>query len=368
MHQCKFIRQAQDQLGVGFTLQQHEIRALQQQLKELQHWRVQQLKAGGVHSLSEPLKEKEQNQEPEGKRQVRLTSTGSWVLQPEPIWPTAATGFQYETTKVPVTSDVPSQAFSFIGATDQKMPAWTTEGNFVFQQEVPAAVSPAPSHPTLKDGFQVVLKQPEAVTAAMAPVSESSSKKQVSVGEAAVVLEVKAELADTPPKAAATRTSSNRTVSVGKAAVVMEVKAKLADTPPRVAAIRSKRQVSPGLNTPQAPAAKKGTVEDSEEEEEDSEEEEEDGTDADVRGWMEAEHTDMEVEHKETEFAEKGAEAQVQGEQEQESLDGYDKEEADREQTRQRGCLMESEGIQREEGARARRGQLFAVESSTMGG
>ena len=75
----------------------------------------------------------------------------------------------------------------------------------------------------MKDGF--VLKQPEAVTEAKAPVSESSSKKQVSVGEAAVVLEVTAELADTPPRAAAISQ-------------------------------RSKRQVSPGLNTPQAPVAK----------------------------------------------------------------------------------------------------------------
>ena len=63
-----------------------------------------------------------------------------------------------------------------------------------------------------------------------------------------------------------------------------------------------------------------------------------------------------------------GAEAKVQEGLEGEFSDGYDEEEADRAQTRQRGCLMESEGIQREEGARARRGQLFTVESSTMGG
>ena len=113
----------------------------------------------------------------------------------------------------------------------------------MFQQEAPAAVSLAPSHPTLKDGF--VLKQPEAATEAMAPVSESSSKRQVSVGKAAAVLEVGAELAVTPPKADAPRP-------------------------------RSKRQVSPGMNTPQAPAAKREMVED-------SEEEEADGTDADVR-------------------------------------------------------------------------------------
>ena len=178
-----------------------------------------------------------------------------------------------------------------------------------------------PSHPThMKDGF--VLKQPEAVTEAMAPVPESSSKRQVSVGMTTEVLDVRAELADTPPRA-----------------------------PPSQ---RSKRQVSPGLNTPQAPAAKREMVED-------SEEEEEDGTDADIRRWMEAEHM-------ETESTEKGAEAKVQEGLEGEFSDGYDEEEADRAQTRQRGCLMESEGIQREEGARARRGQLFTVESSTMGG
>ena len=66
--------------------------------------------------------------------------------------------------------------------------------------------------------------------------------------------------------------------------------------------------------------------------------------------------------------AEVGAEAEAQGGLEGEFSDGYDEEEADRGQLRQRACLMESEGIQREEGARARRGQLFAVESSIMGG
>ena len=52
----------------------------------------------------------------------------------------------------------------------------------MFQQAAQAVVSPVPNHPThMKDGF--VLKQPEAVTEAMAPVSESSSKRQVSVGQ-----------------------------------------------------------------------------------------------------------------------------------------------------------------------------------------
>ena len=82
--------------------------------------------------------------------------------------------------------------------------------------------------------------------------------------------------------------------SVGKAAAVLEVRVELANTPPKADAsrLRSKRQVSPGLNTPQAPAAKREMVED-------SEEEEEDGTDADIRRWMEAEHM-------ESEFAEDG--------------------------------------------------------------
>ena len=87
---------------------------------------------------------------------------------------------------------------------------------------------------------------------------------------------------------------------VGKVTAVFEVRAELADTPPRAVATRwprSKRHNSPGFNTPQEPAAKKGMIEDSEEEE--------DGTDADVRRWMEAEHT-------EAEFAEEDADEEVQ--------------------------------------------------------
>ena len=307
-------------MGVESTLQQQEIKVLQQQLKEMQHWQQQQLRAGVVRSLSELSKEKEQSQIPAEKRRTTgLTDTGTWVHQPEPVWPTQVTGFQHEAAKVPAASAVPLQAFSFVDAAVQKLPACNNVGNFVFQQAAQAVVSPVPSHPThMKDGF--VLKQPEAVAEAMAPVPESSSKRQVSVGMTTEVLEVRAELADTPPRA-----------------------------PPSQ---RSKRQVSPGLNTPQAPAAKRGMGE---------EEEEEEGTDADVRRWMEAEHM-------EAESTEKGAEAEVQEGLEGEFSDGYDEEEADRAQTRQRGCLMESEGIQREEGARARRGQLFTVESSTMGG
>ena len=321
-HRYRVSQQQLDRMGVESTLQHQEIKVLRQQLKEMQHWQQQQLRAGVVHSLSELSKEQEQSQIPAEKRRTTgLTATGIGVRQPEPVWPTQVTGFQHEAAKVPAASAVPLQAFSFVDAAVQKLPACDNVGNFVFQQAAQAVVSPAPSHPTLmKDGF--VLKQPEAVTEAMAPVPESSSKRQVSVGMTTEVLEVRAELADTPPRA-----------------------------PPSQ---RSKRQVSPGLNTPQAPAAKREMVEE-------EKEEEEEGTDADVRRWMEAEHM-------EAESTEKGAEAEVQEGLEGEFSDGYDEEEADRAQTRQRGCLMESEGIQREEGARARRGQLFTVESSTMGG
>ena len=127
-----------------------------------------------MHSLSEPLKEKEQSQQPEGKRLITgWTSTADWVLQPAPEWPTPVKGVQNEATKVSVASAVPSQALSFKDAADQQLPACANEGSFVFQQAVPAAVPLAPSRSThMKDGF--VLKQ--AVTEAMAPVSESSNK------------------------------------------------------------------------------------------------------------------------------------------------------------------------------------------------
>ena len=118
------------------------------------------------------------------------------------------------------------------------------------------------------------------------------------------------------------RTPDSDRGAVGKqVAAVLEVRAELTDTPPRAAVTRSriKRHVSPGLNTPQEPAAKKGMVEDSEEEE--------DGTDADIRRWVEAEH--MEAEHAE--------------EDEEEAAQP-----SDQEQKRHRG-----------EGAGARRGHLF---------
>jgi hypothetical protein len=104
-----------------------------------------------------------------------------------------------------------------------------------------------------------------------------------------------------------------------------------------------KRHVSPGFNTPQEPAAKKGMVEDSEEE---------DGTDADIWRWVEAEH--MEAEH-----AEEDADEEVRGGLEGQVPDGYDEEEAGREQRRRRG-----------EGAGARWGPLFKStdENFSMGG
>ena len=83
------------------------------------------------------MKEKEQNQNPEEKRRATgLTSTGTWVLQPAPEWPTQVKGFQHEATKVSVASAVPSQAFSFKDAAVQQLPACASEGNFVFQQTV----------------------------------------------------------------------------------------------------------------------------------------------------------------------------------------------------------------------------------------
>jgi hypothetical protein len=63
------------------------------------------------------------------------------------------------------------------------------------------------------------------------------------------------------------RTPDSDRGAVGKqVAAVLEVRAEPADTPPRAVATRRriKRHVSPGFNTPQEPAAKKGMVEDSE--------------------------------------------------------------------------------------------------------
>jgi hypothetical protein len=136
------------------------------------------------------------------------------------------------------------------------------------------------------------------------------------------------------------RTPDSDRGAVGKqVAAVLEVRVELTDTPPKAAVTRSriKRHVSPGLNTPQEPSAKKGMVEE--------EEEEGDGTDADIGRWAAAEH--MEAEH-----AEEDADEEVRGGLEGQVPDGYDEEEADQpsdqEQKRRRG-----------EGAGARRGHLF---------
>jgi hypothetical protein len=205
-------------------------------------------------------------------------------------------GFQY-TTRITDAAALPTQAFSFADAANQQMPASVSTGSFVFQQPVPAAETPAPSCPTMQDGFVVAL---------------SGSNPE--------------------------RTPDSDRGAVGK------------HTPPRAAVTRSriKRHVSPGLNTPQEPAAKKGMVEE--------EEEGEDGTDADIGRWAAAEH--MEAEH-----AEEDADEEVRGGLEGQVPDGYDEEEAaqpsDQEQKRHRG-----------EGAGARRGHLFTStdENLSMGG
>ena len=94
-HRYKVSQQQLDRMGVESTLQHQEIKVLQQQLKEMQHWQQQQLRAGVVHSLSELSKQKEQNQIPAEKRRTTgLTGTGTWVHQPEPVWPTQVRGFQ----------------------------------------------------------------------------------------------------------------------------------------------------------------------------------------------------------------------------------------------------------------------------------
>jgi len=251
-------------MGTELVLQQQEIVVLQKQLMPVTRKEEQ---AGAVHSLSEPLKEKGQNQQGNLHGWPDTAATAS---VPAPQWPIPAMGFQY-TTKASGASALPTQAFSFEDAANQQLPACASTNGFVFQQQVPAAVPPAPSPPT-KDGFVV--------------------------GKVTAVFEVRAELADTLPRAVATRWP------------------------------RSKRHNSPGLNTPQEPAAKKGMVED-------SEEEEEDGTDADIRGWAEAEHTEAEP-------AEADADKEVYNYGGLDPLMVYDAEEVKRPLTKQRSCLMEN--------------------------
>lgn len=297
MSLCKGMRDEQVRISTELVLQQFEINGLQKRLKEEQlltrEWRCTSPspQAGGVHSLSEPVKEKGQNQQ---GNLHGWTDTAASV--PIPQWPSPAKGFQY-TTRISDASALPTQAFSFEDAANQQLPACASTNSFVFQQQVPAAVPPAPS-PTTKDGFVV--------------------------GKVTAVFEVRAELADTPPRAVATRWP------------------------------RSKRHNSPGLNTPQEPAAKKGMVED-------SEEEEEDGTDADIRGWAEAEHTEAEP-------AEADADKEVYNYGGLDPLMVYDAEEVKRPLTKQRSCLMEFEGSEEQEAAQARRGPLFTDENLSMGG
>ena len=271
MSLCRGMSAEQFRLSTEVVLQQSELNGLQKRLKEEQLLKRMELspspQAGGVHSLSEPLKEKGQNQHGNLRGWLDTVATG---FRDEPEWPTPATGmgFQY-TTKGSGASALPTQAFSFEDAANQQMPASVSTGSsFVFQQPVPAAETPAPSCPTMQDGFVVAL---------------SGSNPE--------------------------RTPDSDRGAVGK------------HTPPRAAATRSriKRHVSPGLNTPQEPAAKKGMVEE--------EEEGEDGTDADIGRWAAAEH--MEAEHAE--------------EDEEEAAQP-----SDQEHKRHRG-----------EGAGARRGHLF---------
>jgi hypothetical protein len=266
MSLCKGMRDEQFRLSTEVVLQQSELNGLQKRLKEEQLLKRMELspspQAGGVLSLSEPVKEKGQNQQ---GNLHGWTDTAASV--PIPQWPSPAKGFQY-TTRISDAAALPTQAFSFADAANQQMPASVSTGSFVFQQPVPAAETPAPSCPTMQDGFVVAL---------------SGSNPE--------------------------RTPDSDRGAVGK------------HTPPRAAVTRSriKRHVSPGLNTPQEPAAKKGMVEE--------EEEGEDGTDADIGRWAAAEH--MEAEHAE--------------EDEEEAAQP-----SDQEQKRHRG-----------EGAGARRGHLF---------
>ena len=121
-------------MGTELVLQQQEIVVLQKQL-------MKEEQAGEVHSLSEPLKEKGQNQQGHLHGWPDTAATAS---VPAPQWPIPAKGFQY-TTKVSGASALPTQAFSFEDAANQQLPACASTGSFVFQQPVPAAVTPAPT-------------------------------------------------------------------------------------------------------------------------------------------------------------------------------------------------------------------------------
>ncbi len=192
------VDQRQSRLGTELAPQQQEIAVLQRQLMKKEQ-------AGAAHSLSEPLQEKGRNQQ--GNLHGWL-DTAATCFRDEPEWPTPATGmgFQY-TTKVSGASALPTQAFSFEDAVNKQLPACASTGSFVFQQPVPAAVTPAPSCPTLKDSFVVALSGSD-------PERTPDSDRGAVGNKAAAVLEVRAELADTPPRAVATRTRSKRHVII----------------------------------------------------------------------------------------------------------------------------------------------------------
>ena len=89
MYLCNGMKEAHFRMNTELAIQQQEIAVLQKRLKQ-----EQKLRAEGVHSLSEPLKEKVQNQQGILRG---WTSTADLVRVPDPQWPTPAMGFQYTT-------------------------------------------------------------------------------------------------------------------------------------------------------------------------------------------------------------------------------------------------------------------------------
>ena len=95
---CNGMKEKQFRMGTELVLQQQEIVVLQKQL-------MKEEQAGGVPSLSEPLKEKGQNQQ--GNLHGWPDSADT-VFVPNPQWPNPAMGFQYTgTTKVSGASALP---------------------------------------------------------------------------------------------------------------------------------------------------------------------------------------------------------------------------------------------------------------------
>ena len=95
-HKYRVSQQQLDRMGVESTLQHQEIKVLQQQLKEMQ----QLLRAGGVHSLSELSKEKEQNQKPSGGKAAH-----HWVDKHGGLDPPTGAGVAHPGQGVPVRGD-----------------------------------------------------------------------------------------------------------------------------------------------------------------------------------------------------------------------------------------------------------------------